>query len=71
MSYLVLSLWLPCSRGGILAELGMFTITGVANCTYASRGTEMRARASHPPNHCLVQYNIPSVLKRLQILIPK
>lgn len=60
-----------CSHRGVLAELGVFTLTGVANYARASRGAEMRARVSHPPNQCLVQYNIPSVLKRLQILIPK
>lgn len=31
----------------------------------------MRARVSHSPNQCFVQYNIYSVLKKLQILIPK
>lgn len=57
--------WWHCRHRGVLAELGVFTLTGVANYTHASRGVEMGVRVSHPPNQCLVQNNIPSVLKRL------
>lgn len=72
MSSLMLSLWLSgtVATGEFLLSL-VCSVTGVAICAHASRGAEMRTRVPHPPNHCLVQYNIPPVLKRFQILIPK
>lgn len=70
MSNPVLAPWC-CSHRGVLAVLCVFTLTGVTDYAHAARGAEVRARVSHPPSQCLMWYNVLSVLKRFQILIPK
>lgn len=49
MSNPVLAPW-RFSYRGVLAELGVFTLTGVANYAHAPRAAEVRARISHPPS---------------------
>lgn len=45
MSNPVLAPWC-CSHRGVLAVLGVFTLTGVTDYAHATRGAEVRARVS-------------------------